>query len=237
MLRINPSQFLTQSSAKNVDVDLLNLHGFTLESLIELAGISVATAIHAKYQTKRNILIIAGSGNNGSDGLVACRHLYHFFPHNESKFRVVYPKQNPKQFGFITQLKSLGISIDSTIPDLETFTPDLIVDAVFGFSFDPVNGVRPPFDTVLKYLESSKTPIVSVDIPSGWDVEKGPITQDAIQPEMLISLSYPKLCAKFFKGKYHFLGGRFLPSSLCEKYGIPNPVYEGVSQCIEIVNK
>ena len=41
---------------------------------------------------------------------------------------------------------------------------------------------------------------------SGWDVENG--DPEGFQPEMLISLTAPKKCAKFFKGKWHYLGGR-----------------------------
>ena len=45
---------------------------------------------------------------------------------------------------------------------------DVILDAIFGFSFHPP--VRAPFDAVLPLLAKSGLPIVSVDIPSGWDV-------------------------------------------------------------------
>lgn len=57
--------------------------------------------------------------------------------------------------------------------------------------------------------------ISSSDHFLGWDVENGPPAEDsgvaAIEPCALISLTAPKLCAKHFKGKYHFLGGRFVP--------------------------
>ena len=48
----------------------------------------------------------------------------------------------------------------------------MIVDAIFGFSFKPP--IRTPFDSIINTLiEIKKVPIYSVDIPSGWDVEKG----------------------------------------------------------------
>lgn len=45
---------------------------------------------------------------------------------------------------------------------------DVVLDAMFGFGFkgDP----RPPFDTILQDLSRGKTPVVSVDVPSGWSV-------------------------------------------------------------------
>ena len=68
--------------------------------------------------------------------------------------------------------------------------------------------------------------MISVDIPSGWDVEKGLFTCSkiclrcklvignvldvGIQPQALISLTAPKLGTRKFKG-IHFLGGRFVP--------------------------
>lgn len=54
--------------------------GFSVEQLMELAGLSVASAIHAEYTPLQfpRVLVIAGPGNNGGDGLVAARHLTHF---------------------------------------------------------------------------------------------------------------------------------------------------------------
>ena len=106
-----------------------------------------------------------------------------------------------------------------TIPTLSKAlsSTDVILDAIFGFSFHPP--VRAPFDAVLPLLAKSGLPIVSVDIPSGWDVEKGKITVDVaegggkpfegLDPDVLISLTAPKLGVKNFKGR-HFLGGRFV---------------------------
>ena len=111
------------------------------------------------------------------------------------------------------------LSTSDTIPTLSKAlsSTDVILDAIFGFSFHPP--VRAPFDAVLPLLAKSGLPIVSVDIPSGWDVEKGKITVDVaegggkpfegLDPDVLISLTAPKLGVKNFKGR-HFLGGRFV---------------------------
>ena len=56
-----------------------DLH-FSIDQLMELAGLSVASAIACEYSPRRfpRVLVIAGPGNNGGDGLVAARHLTHF---------------------------------------------------------------------------------------------------------------------------------------------------------------
>lgn len=48
---------------------------------------------------------------------------------------------------------------------------DFIIDSIFGFSFKPP--IRAPYDSIINELKNTKIPILSVDIPSGWDVEKG----------------------------------------------------------------
>ena len=85
---------------------------------------------------------------------------------------------------------------------------NVIVDSIFGYSFK--GSIRSPFDVILKSLSNCKLPILSVDVPSGWNIEEGPQEGCIRDPEVLISLTAPKLCAKHFKGR-HFLGGRFVP--------------------------
>jgi len=89
-----------------------------------------------------------------------------------------------------------------------------VVDAIFGFSFKPP--VKEPYLKLLQDLKNIKTPIFSIDIPSGWDVEKGNINH-AINPQYLISLTLPKTGVKNYKGK-HYLGGRFVPVWLKSRF-------------------
>jgi len=94
---------------------------------------------------------------------------------------------------------------------------DVVLDAIFGFSFKPP--VRAPFDVALPLIAHAGLPIVSVDIPSGWDVERGDAAPDAdagkigvpvLYPDVLVSLTGPKEGVRTFTGR-HFLGGRFVP--------------------------
>lgn len=62
-----------------------------------------------------------------------------------------------------------------------------IVDGLFGFSFKPP--VRESFQDIMSLLTETDVPIVSIDIPSGWNVETGPYGEKWIKPELLISLT------------------------------------------------
>lgn len=71
-------KYLSQEEAQNIDLELFNEYSFSVDQLMELAGLSVAVALTKAYprgQDHPNVLICSGPGNNGGDGLVAARHL------------------------------------------------------------------------------------------------------------------------------------------------------------------
>ncbi|KAK9761255.1 hypothetical protein K7432_013970 [Basidiobolus ranarum] len=226
---------LTQKVAQELDKELMTAAqgGFSIDQLMELAGLSVAQAITKVYQnsTHSRLLICCGPGNNGGDGLVAARHLTHF-GYNPS---IYCPKPSKKELfsNLITQCKNLNIPF---IEDLsaQAESSDLIVDAVFGFSFS--GEVRDPFREVIQLFSKTKLPVIAVDIPSGWQVDEEATMESDYQPEMLISLTAPKLAAKRFRGKYHYLGGRFIPKDFAKKYGLNLPSFPGTDQCVDITN-
>ena len=103
-----------------------------------------------------------------------------------------------------------------------------------GFSFS--GEVREPFPAVIRALEETKVPVVSVDAPSSWDIENGPPKSGVgsqFHPEVLVSLTAPKPLVKFFKGR-HFVGGRFVSPSIAKKFDFDLPPYEGLDQVAEV---
>lgn len=108
----------------------------------------------------------------------------------------------------------------------------VIIDALFGFSFKPP--VRSDFLNILSLLSTTKTPVASIDIPSGWHVEDGDVNDTGLKPELLISLTAPKKCSAHFTGKYHFLGGRFVPLPMQTKYSMNLPNYPDLDLCVKL---
>lgn len=228
-------KFLNQQEAINIDNSLFNDYKFSVDQLMELAGQSCAVGIVECYPVhekdiddvkKKSVLVCCGPGNNGGDGLVCARHLkiFGYLP------TLYYPKRTDKPLykNLLIQCEMNDIPIIDKITDItDSSAYRLIVDAIFGFSFKPP--VRSEFVPVLDFLQRTQIPVCSIDIPSGWDVEKGPPKEGGINPQMLISLTAPKLCAKYFNGKFHFLGGRFVPKKLEEQFGLNLLEYSGQS--------
>jgi len=228
-------RFIGQQDAINIDLELFNEYKFSVDQLMELAGLSVACAIAQCYPRKAllstNILVCCGPGNNGGDGLVCARHLAQF----GLKPALYYPKQTESTLyqNLMHQCKASDIPIVD-LPDLKVLNENygLVVDALFGFSFKPP--VRPLFAPVMSSLVNTTTPVCSVDVPSGWDIDKGPMTENDLKPDLLVSLTAPKLCANYFKGRFHFLGGRFVPPALAAKYDLDLPAYPGTDCCVNL---
>ncbi|KAF7158212.1 hypothetical protein CNMCM6106_004578 [Aspergillus hiratsukae] len=198
---------ISSKDAASLDKDLMEMGGWSLDQLMELAGLA-----------GKNVLVVCGPGNNGGDGLVAARHLaqYGYAP---SRLK--------------TQLRNLSVPF---VPDFTEAlkSADFLVDAIFGFSFG--GPLRDPFPSIISQIESSSVPVLSVDAPSSWDIESGPPKEgpgSKFMPAALISLTAPKPCVKYYRGR-HFVGGRFLTKSIVEKYGLDCPDYPGIDQIVEI---
>jgi hydroxyethylthiazole kinase-like uncharacterized protein yjeF len=72
---------LSQKEAQEIDDYLMSSERgkFSIDQLMELAGLSVAQTVYKIYPltSHKKIIICCGPGNNGGDGLVAARHLAH----------------------------------------------------------------------------------------------------------------------------------------------------------------
>ncbi len=155
---------LNSADALELDKLLMSEGGFSLDQLMELAGLSVASACVTAFppSTHPRVLIVCGPGNNGGDGLVAARHLVHF----GYSVTIIYPKRSEGKLfqGLVVQCKHLGITFleatESVSLDDSTF--DFVIDAIFGFSFK--GKPRPPFDSILAQIKESRLPLLSVDM-------------------------------------------------------------------------
>lgn len=177
---------------------------------MELAGLSVASAVAEVYRPAR-VLLFCGPGNNGGDGLVAARHLHHF----GFKPIVCYPRggrsSRPSSClysGLVKQLEALAIPFLEVEQALE-LDADVVIDAMFGFSFK--GEPRPPFDSILARLagathrrtrstRSAKFALAMVDFSSvPWPFSFPKAALDQYRPVVAKRLpkpTLPRTCSK-----------------------------------------
>ncbi|KAK0726230.1 YjeF N-terminal domain-containing protein [Apiosordaria backusii] len=224
---------LGAKAAAALDKELMSTGAFSIDQLMELAGLSVSQAVFRVHPINkgRRVLVAVGPGNNGGDGLVAARHLRHYGYHPT----IYYPKRSKNELyqRLAKQLEDLDVPFVDDFPQALSST-DHVIDAIFGFSFS--GEVREPFPAVINALAETKVPVTSVDAPSSWNIEEGPPKTGVgsnFHPNFLVSLTAPKPLVKHFKGR-HFIGGRFVTPAIAAKYDFDVPEYEGLDQVVEV---
>uniref|UniRef100_A0A669Q5S8 ApoA-I-binding protein 2 n=1 Tax=Phasianus colchicus TaxID=9054 RepID=A0A669Q5S8_PHACC len=175
------------------------------------------------------VLVVCGPAQNGAIGLVCARHLRIF----DYEPTIFYPKRSldPLYRDFTTQCEKMDIPFLSYLPTEVQLINDAynaVVDAVLGAEAELGEG-RGPCAGILATLKHVRIPIVSLDVPSGWDVEAG--SSGGISPDVLVSLMAPKQCARRFLGRQHFVAGRFVPYDVQKKFELNPPEYPG-TECV-----
>lgn len=176
---------LNQLESQELDKSLMSEEfGFTIDQLMELAGLSVAEAINDHFPRDKypKALVCCGPGNNGGDGIVAARHLkcFGYSP------TILSPTMKPNYNHLRSQAKAFGVPVITDLDESKDY--DLLVDAIFGFGFK--GEPRSPYKEIIDFMRESSSPVVSVDVPSGWPIDDKP-DPSAINPALLISLSAP----------------------------------------------
>ena len=191
---------LTAQDMSTADKQSIAL-GVSVAELMEHAGAAVARFCLRHYAGDLFPVVLCGKGNNGGDGFVAARHLA-----EAGRFvRIVL-------LGSATDVK--GDAADALVraeshndvelhevadeEALKTSLADaaLILDAVVGTGFKPP--LRGLAATARDILAATSTPVVAVDLPSGWDADsldqKSP---DAFRADAVVTFVAPKLAHVF----------------------------------------
>ncbi len=163
---------MKNEDGKRMDLNYKWNHG-DLFPLMENAGREVSEFINKKYGSKKNILVICGSGNNGGDGLVAARSLS---SGNNVKAILMTKKDGSISTLSRRALEAFGEGKIIKNPPLERIRSlisesELVVDGIFGTGIrDPV---EEPYKSIINEINRSKAVKISIDVPSGLGTSCG----------------------------------------------------------------
>lgn len=185
----------TADQMAQVDRIMMDELGVDVLQLMEAAGIAVAEA--ARRQTGgdiagKRVLLLAGSGGNGGDALVAARHLLAWgaLPRVVlSKPATDLPETTAHQE---RAARAVGVTIDSMPDAIDMIREDhdLLVDGLLGFS-----GRGDPHGVVAEMIDlgnANPAPTLAIDLPSGLDATTGTVGTPCIHAAATIALVLPK---------------------------------------------
>ena len=198
--------------------------------LMENAGRNVAEEVMKMLSkgSNKEIAIICGKGNNGGDGFVIARHL-HNKGYDVSVFLLAKSKDvlGDGDAGLNFKIiKNMDIETNEvlSVADIEHMARQisncaLIVDAIFGTG---LNGeLREPAMSVVIKINELKIPVVSVDIPSGLDCNKGKVLGACIKAEKTVTFALSK------KGFFAEDGPKHVGDLVVTDIGIPRELLIG----------
>ncbi len=172
------------------ELDRITIEEIGIPSLVlmENAARGALKAIEVFFPKVRKILILAGKGNNGGDGIALGRMLHL----KGLKVDLFLPLGEPKGDALV-QLKVLRNLGFEPLKDKPEFTDyDLIVDALFGTGFEPP--VRGEVGDFIELVNASKVPVLSIDVPSGLSADSGKVYEPCVRASVTVTFQFPKLC-------------------------------------------
>ncbi|MDO8748534.1 MAG: NAD(P)H-hydrate epimerase [Candidatus Omnitrophota bacterium] len=170
---------ISVSQAREIDNRMRENFGVPCLVLMENAGRSVAEeALKALRDKKRTgVVIVCGKGNNGADGLAACRHLM---------CRGIKPKiflaakisqvrgEARVNLDILLKMKQKVVEVNNknlALVRRSILESGLIIDALLGIGIK--REVRGIFRDLINIINVSKAYIIAVDVPSGLDADSG----------------------------------------------------------------
>ncbi|MFC7057431.1 NAD(P)H-hydrate dehydratase [Halovenus salina] len=176
---------ITGSEMAVVDANAEAL-GVPRKQLMESSGNAVAETVREVAEPGETVVIVAGRGNNGGDAFVAARFLDEFdvrvrlLGRAETLTTAIARENWEALLAAEYDTRELR---DSTAIDLGD--ADVLVDAMLGTGIS--GDLREPAATAAAAMNAADAPIISVDVPSGFDAETGTTAPSAVEPDHIIT--------------------------------------------------
>jgi NAD(P)H-hydrate epimerase len=152
--------------------------GFLRKFMMENAGAASAKILLEKFGdvTSKNILVFAGLGNNGGDGLVIARHLAGY-KSSVTVFLLGEPDNIRSEecswnWNLLEKMESINLLTGGNFEILNNLDKfDIIVDGILGTGIS--GEIREPQASAITFINKSNAFKLSVDVPSGVDPDTG----------------------------------------------------------------
>ena len=189
---------LSKKEAQLIDGYAITNKYITKNKLMDNAGKLSAQFFLEKIKDPFNkkVLVLAGKGDNGGDAIIMHHYLREYGVDSKLYiFNSNFSKSFIKRYKIS---KKYIIKSDSKV----SFTNyDWFIDGIFGIGFN--RKINNPYEKIITSLKGKN--IISIDIPSGIDCDKGiPLSDCYVAPEYVLSMGYYKYANLLNRGKITF---------------------------------
>ena len=201
-------KFFYASQIHEIDIKTVEERGITSLELMEIASHAAADWISNKYK-RRKMVIFAGPGNNGGDGLSIARILYdkgwpvevHFYDGDHG--------QSADNKANMERLANMNVLIDRNIEEFTIVKNAIVIDAIFGTGLN--RKLEPLQAKVVEQINASGCEVVSIDMPTGLRGETIPEADDCVvRATYTLTFQFPKLSMMMpetasYVGEWHIM--------------------------------
>ena len=217
-------KLVTAEKMRLIDREAIDNRGIPGPELMENAGRGIAERIKNKLLPEpqgKKIVIFCGKGNNGGDGFVIGRYLARYGADVSIYFPAPAEKLSDDARLNLDRARELNIeirSIESVDQLPSSIKADYIIDAIFGTGFSGCPKDLPA--DMIEYINRQEVSVISVDCPSGLDVDTGRHEGAVISADYTFTLALPKI------GLYYSPGRELSGYVEVVPIGIPDDVIE-----------
>ena len=189
-------KIVTAAEMREIDRVTSERFGVPSLTLMENAGSAVADFALSQWPSAKRFGVICGKGNNGGDGFVAARKLQqagreaHILLLAEpSELRGDAAEMFSKlPVAPVIASSDQALQADSARRALDC---DVIIDGILGTGFrPPVSGL---YAQAVELLNSTRSPVLAVDIPSGADADvMGEQTGAVARADAIVTFTAPR---------------------------------------------
>ena len=151
--------------------------GFLRKFMMENAGAATVKRIMEKFDDvkSKNILVFAGLGNNGGDGLVIARHLSGYGA-RVTVFLLGEPDNIRSEecswnWNLLEEMKSVKLLTGGNLEHVNNLEFDIIIDGILGTGIS--GEIREPHSSAITFINKSNAFKLAVDVSSGVDQDTG----------------------------------------------------------------
>lgn len=183
------------------------LSGFVL---METAGREATRVIeeHFGQMAGRSVLVLAGRGNNGGDGLVVARALHA----RGARVRVVTlasddqaTDETARNLRLLRAIADhdaqLAVDAFEGFGQIEGARADLVVDALLGIGV--TGALREPVRSLARWVNAQPAPVAAMDVPTGLNSDTGEAAEDAVRAALTVAMGALKPGLLFGAGPEH----------------------------------